>query len=145
MKQALGRIFLLTPLCSSKDSARRREEAQPLGLVLGLFADRKSLFSCTFSSLWKPQESSRDKVIPPIALVSVAVGNHLNFFARAKESKQRKLPLFVHNSLRQSRIPQTTKSICEEKNSLLLRQLFFIFRINFILFEGTQRDEFDQN
>jgi hypothetical protein len=36
--------------------------------------------------------------------------------------------------------PHAIKSIREEKNSLSLKQFFFVFRINFILFGGTQRE-----
>jgi hypothetical protein len=41
--------------------------------------------------------------------------------------------------------PYAIKSIREEKNSLSLRQFFFVFRINFILFGGTQREEGNQD
>jgi hypothetical protein len=66
--------------------------AQPLGLVLGLFADRKSLFACTSPSFYKPREYWRDSALPHIAVVPVAAGSRLTFFARAKESKQRNTP-----------------------------------------------------
>jgi hypothetical protein len=36
--------------------------------------------------------------------------------------------------------PHAIKSIREEENSLALRQFYFVFRINFILFGGTQRE-----
>jgi hypothetical protein len=41
--------------------------------------------------------------------------------------------------------PRAIKSIREEKNSLTLRQFFFVFRINFILFGGTQREDINQD
>jgi hypothetical protein len=40
--------------------------------------------------------------------------------------------------------PHAIKSIREEKNSLSLKQFFFVIRINFILFGGTQREEDNQ-
>ena len=52
---------------------------------------------------------------------------------------------FVHNCLRQSRIPSRHKINPRRKNSLSLRQFFFVFRINFILFGGTQREKGNQN
>ena len=41
--------------------------------------------------------------------------------------------------------PHAIKSIREEKNSLSLRQFFFVFRINFTLFGGTQREKGNQD
>jgi len=41
--------------------------------------------------------------------------------------------------------PYAIKSIHEEKNSLSLRQFFFVFQFNFILFGGTQREESNQD
>ena len=72
-------------------------------------------------------------------------GTSFSLHVQKKISKETRPP-FIHNCLRQSRIPSRHKiNPRRKKNSLSLRQFFFVFRINFILFGGTQREDGNQD
>jgi hypothetical protein len=93
---------------------------------VGLFSlIEMRLGDCEPPSFCKSRESWSKNALPPIAkkhslrLSIIAFGNH--------------------------GYPHAIKSIREEKNSLSLRQFFFVCRINLILFGSIQREEGNQD
>jgi hypothetical protein len=83
--QGIGAHFSAYSFCASKKSKATAGGATP-GFGFRFFADRKSLFACTSPSFYKPREYWRDSDLPLIAVVPVAAGSRLTFFAYSEVS-----------------------------------------------------------
>ena len=144
-RQGIGAHISVYSFCSSKKSKAPSGDATPrVGSWVFLLTGEVSLLV-----LLPPFVSLKDTggTVPNHRLQwcrSRPAAASISLHVQKKVSKETRPP-FVHNCLRQSRIPLRHKINPRRKKFLSLRQFFFIFQFNFNLFGGTQRQESNQD